>query len=84
MVLYGVEECPSGSSRFSCLSSNLASVVSVLSALDSNIQSHSIKECHCLGKFNPTQETIKPRPILVRFVRLADVNSILSKRGSLS
>ena len=32
----------------------------VLSALDSNLQSHSIKECHRLGKFNLTQDTIKP------------------------
>ena len=84
VVLYGVEECPSGSSRFSRLSSDLASVVSVFSAPDSTIQSHSIKECYRLGRFNPNNGINKPRPLLVRFVRMADVNCILSKRRNLS
>ena len=84
VVSYGVEECPSGSSRFACLSSDLASVVSVFSALDSTIQSHSIKQCYRLGRFNPNNGINKPRPLLVRFVRMADVNCILSKRRNLS
>ena len=84
VVLYGVEECPSGSSHFARLSSDLASVVSVFSALDSTIQSHSIKECYRLGSFNPKHGIIKPRPLLVRFVTMADVNCILSKMRNLS
>ena len=84
VVLYGVEECPSGSSHFSRLSSDLASVVSVFSALDNTIQSHSIKECHRPGRFNPNNGINKHRPLLVRFVRMADVNCILSKRRNLS
>ena len=40
VVLYGVEECPSGSSHFARLSSDLASVVSVFSALDDTVQTH--------------------------------------------
>ena len=42
VVLYGVEECHSSSSRFARLSSDLASVVSVFSALDSTIQSKNV------------------------------------------
>ena len=42
VVLYGVEECHSGSSRYACLSSDLAIVVSVFSALDSTIQSKNV------------------------------------------
>ena len=59
-------------------------MVSVFSALDRTIQSHSIKECYRLGRFNPKHGIIKPRPLLVRFVRMADVNCILSKRRNLS
>ena len=77
-------KCPSGSSRFARLSSDLASVVSVFSALDSTIQSHSIKEGYRLGRFNPKHGMIIPRPLLVRFARMADVNCILSKRRNLS
>ena len=60
-----------------------SSVVAVFSALDSTIQAHSIKECYCLGRFDPKHNNTKPRPILVHFVRMADVSSVLAKRGSL-
>ena len=78
VVLYGVEEYHFGSSRFARLNSDHAIVVSVFSALDSTIQSHSIKECYHIGRFNPKHGIIKPRPLLVRFVGMADVNFILS------
>ncbi len=82
VILYGVNECPPGTDRLTRLSSDLNNVVAVFSTLDSDIQRHSIKECYRLGKFDPQQE--KPRPILARFIQMADVVSILSKRGSLS
>ena len=82
IVLYGVNECPPGSSRSTRLESDINSVVSVFSALDSTIQAHSIKECYRLGKFDPKRNN-KPRPILVHFVRTADVSSVLAKRRSL-
>ena len=83
VVLYGVAECPSGSPRLTRLESDIASVVSVFSALDSNIQSHSIKECYRLGKFDSKLGKTKPRSLLVQFVRMADVSSVLAKRVSL-
>jgi len=83
IVLYGVNECPPGSPRSTRLESDTNSVVSVFSALDNNIQAHSIKECYRLGKFDPKRNNTKPRPILVHFVRMADISSILAKRRSL-
>ena len=82
MVLYGVKECPSDSSRYARLESDLASVVSVLTTLESSFHSQSIKDCYRLGKFNP--ESNKPRPILIQFVRAVDVTNILAKKGRLA
>ena len=82
-VLYGVNECPPGSPRSTHIESDTTSMVAVFSALDSTIQAHSIKECYRLGRFDPKRNNTKPRPILVHFVRMADVSSVLAKRGSL-
>ena len=81
-VLYGVQECPSGMSKPARFESDLTSVVNVLSSLDSSIQSQSIKDCFRLGKFSSGAS--RPRPILIKFVRVADVASILAKKKNLS
>ena len=82
VVLYGVEECHLGLSRSARLESDLSSVVSVFSALDSSIQSHSVRDCFRLGKCSP--DATRPRPILAKFVRVADVSKIFSKKSHLS
>ena len=82
VILYGINECQPGMSKLSRLESDLASVVSVLSTIDSSIHIQSIKDCFRLGKFSPGKS--RPRPILVRFIRIAEVTSILSRKGKLS
>ena len=82
VVLYGVEECRPGLFRSARLESDISSVVSVFSALDSSIQSHSVRDCFRLGKFSP--DATRPRPILAKFVRVADVSKIFSKKSQLS
>ncbi len=79
VVLYGIEECPQGTSKHARLQSDLKHVVSVMSKVDNTISSESIKDCYCLGKFNPNQSL--PRPVLVKFIWVSDVSSILSKKG---
>lgn len=81
VILYSVDECPSGSTWSIRQESDLASMVSVLSSLDSSFQSQSIKDYYRLGKFDPSRG--KPRPILVKFIRMRDASSILSKKGKL-
>ena len=81
-VLYGVQECPSGMSKSARFESDLSATVNVLSPLDSSIQSQSIKDCFRLGKFS--SDAPRPRPILIKFVRVADVTCILSRRKNLS
>ena len=82
IVIYGINECPKGMTRSARLESDLSKVVSVVSGINSSVQSQAIKDCHRLGKFNPLRS--QPRPILVKFVRTADVSSILSNRVALS
>ena len=68
-------------SRFARSKSDLSSVVSLISSLDSNLKSESLCDCYRLGKFDSNRR--KPRPILVKFIRVADASSVLSKRGKL-
>ena len=82
VVVYGIAEGPKGTPRLERVKQDLSSVVLVLSELSSSVQAHAIKDCYRLGKFNP--QRLKSRPILVRLIRIADVHSILSNRGSLS
>ena len=70
---------PPGTSAWSLIS--ILSLRLFLEFYDS-IQKHSIKDCFRLGKFNRASR--RPRPILVKFVRTADVSRILSKKASLS
>lgn len=79
VIVFGVDECSKGTPKHVRLESDLNSVVSVLSGLDSNIHSQSIKDIYRLGKF--TRERKHLRPLLIR---VADVSSVLSKRKSLS
>ena len=77
-VLHGVQECSSSMSKSARFESDLTSIVNILSSLDSSIQS----QCYRLGKFSTGAS--RPRPLLIKFVRVADVTSILSKKRNLS
>ena len=80
-ILCGVNECAKGLSRLARYESDLNSVVSTLSSIDSSFQSQSIRDCSRLGKFSTNSS--RPRPLLIKFVRVADVSNILSKKRAL-
>ena len=82
IILYGVPECHSGTSRSARLELDLSNAVSVLSTLESSCQSQSICDCYRLGKYSP--HGTRPRPLLVKFVRAIDASNILSKKGKLT
>ena len=82
VVIYGISECPKDTPRSERLTQDLSKVGSVLSKVSSSIQSQAIQDCYHLGKFNP--QNTKPRPILVKLIRIADMHYILSNRGLLS
>ena len=80
VVLYGVDESPSGASKSTRLEDDLKKAVSVISGVNQSINSHSIKDIFRLGRFSA--EKGKPRPLLVKFIRATDATSVLSRRGS--
>ena len=82
VVIHGISECPAGMPRFARVYKDLESVVSALSDIDPNIQSQSISDCFRLGQYKKAGH--RPRPILVKVIRAADVTSLLMKRGSSS
>ena len=82
VVIYGIKEWQKGTSKHERFQSDPISVVSVLTGLDNSIQSHSVKDIYRLVIFS--QHLRCPRPLLVKLIRVADVSSVLSKRGLLS
>jgi len=76
VVIYGVEECPTNTARSKL---EVEKVLPVLTSIEQSISSTSISDIHRLGKYNPNG--IRPRPLLIKFLRTVDANSILSNRG---
>ena len=79
IIVYGVSECPEGTSKPDQSSHDFGEVASFLLKVDSSIQPQSIKDMHRLGKYH--HERPRPRPILVKFLRSADVSKVLAKRN---
>ena len=79
IIVYGVSECPEGTSKPDQSSHDFGKVTSLLLKVDSSIQPQSIKDMHRLGKYH--HERPRPRPILVKFIRSADVSKVLAKRS---
>ena len=79
IIVHDVEESPkfNGSSRAARQINDMEAVIKVLSFVDSSISSLAIKDLFRLGKFSKSRT--KPRPLMVKFVRAADANSIISK-----
>ncbi len=80
IIVQGIEECEDGTAKPTCQKEDLAKVISVLSKVDGSIQPQAIKDHYRLGKYD--QDRQRPRPILVQFLRSADVSNILSKTSS--
>lgn len=82
LVIYGIAECPQGTSRTSRFTKDLEQVISTLTPLVSSISENAVRDCFRLGKYDPT--TTKRRPMLVKLNRVHDVRLALSNRASLS
>lgn len=80
IIVQGIEECEEDTSKLTRQKEDLSKVVSLLSKIQSSVNSQSIKDIRRLGKYNSARP--RPRPILVQFLRSADASSILSKAGS--
>ena len=76
IIVHGVEESQNGSSRAARQINDMEAVIEVLSFVES-LSPLAIKDLFRLGKFSKSRT--KPRPLMVKFVRAADANSIISK-----
>ena len=81
LIIQGIPECPPNMKRFERFQSDQQNVLKELSNLDSLINSGCVKDTFRLGKYK--KDSDRPRPILAKFLHSCDVQSILSKRGSL-
>lgn len=59
---------------------DIENVLTAFTSIDTSLESNAIKDCFCLGKFNPSNTRL--RLLMVKFLRSADVSSILSKKIS--
>ena len=75
VVVYGIKESPPNTSRYNRSQNDLKELNEALPDIDLA----SIKDFFRLGKFKTGQ--IRPRPILLKFLRVLDVTSLLSDRG---
>ena len=79
--MYGIKECPAGTTRSDCMKHDLTATSTTINKLDNEIQSVSIRDCFRLGKYKANAP--RPRPIVIKLNRVIDVTSILSKRDQL-
>ena len=68
IVIYGVKECPKGTSKFNRAMVDLKSVTSIISKLDSSFNEYSIRDTLQLGRYQEKAE--HPRPLLVKSTEL--------------
>ena len=67
--------------RKSCQKHDLDLLLKHLSEIDSGINPSFFKDIYRLGKFN--NNSSKPRPLLVKFLRSADADYVLSVKSKL-
>ena len=82
IVLFGVSECPKGTNRQTRQSSDLSSIATIISSLNTDVKPDSISDCFRLGKFDPKHH--QPRPLLVSLICSANVQTILANHSKLS
>ena len=77
-VLFNLEEAAQGSPRHKRLLHDMTRAQAAFSTVDSSITNQSIRDCFRLGKYRAGMS--HPRPVLIKFNRIADV-SLCCLRG---
>lgn len=81
VIVYGIEENPQGTQKHLRTQNDLKNLLAVLSELNTTIDSTAIKDLFRLGKYK--SDNPKPRPLLVKFLRVTDVTNILKVKSQL-
>lgn len=77
VIFFGLDESIGGTSRQKREREDLDRVVKIINDADSSLSASSIKDMFRLGKYAANSK--KARPILVKFVRSADVTILFSR-----
>ena len=81
VVIYDVAECPNVTARPERQKCDLANCLIIVSKLNAEIDSHSIRHCICLGNYKKLSQTSCPRPLLLKLNHSVDVTTILANRA---
>ena len=79
IVVHGINEATKGSNRYARTLHDNSEVAAIISGIDSDITSNSIRDCIRLGRY--TED--KTRPLFVKLTRVNNVASILSNRRAM-
>lgn len=80
LVVFGIDECPAKTPRHQRICDDTDQVVSVLSSVNNDITTLSVRDCFQLGKF----QRDKHRPLLVKMNSVRDVSKVLANRFRLA
>ncbi len=80
IVVYGIKECPEGSSRLFRCNNDVKEVADTIHKIDPALSSQSVCDCTRLGRYS----TEKTRPILAKLSKSYEVANILANRRKLS
>ena len=81
IIVYGIEESSQGTKKYLRTQNDLNNLLAAFSNLKTTVDSNAIKDLFRLGKYK--SDNCKPRPLLVKFLRVADVTSILKSKTQL-
>ena len=76
VIIYSLKEPAKGTPRQTWSVNDHETVTNALPSLDSNINSHSVRDCFRLGKYNEARN----QPVLVHLTTAYEAMSILRKR----
>ena len=80
VVIFGLNESPKGTVRQTRVMNDYKSAAATLNFLDSNLDTHSIRDCIRLGKYSDGRK----RPLLVRLIKSCEAMHALSQAHKLS
>ena len=82
LVIYGIQENPTRTPRHLRSTNDLTKCLHILNDIHPGMSTNPVRDCTRLGKF--TENSPRPRPILLTFVTSIDVVNILSNQKKLS
>ena len=80
LLVYGLKECPKGTSSYTCFMQDTKSGDAILSSINESVLDQLIRDYFRLGRYTSGPN----HPLLIHFNRSCDVVFILSKRRKLA